>query len=222
MPLVSKCFFLSGGTALSAMYLGHRRSEDLDIFTRNAAVDIGDTWSRLGVFLRSRGWRIDTTAAQSQGFASGMIGRAGRTGGLVKVDLVFDGFAYEEARSVVSLNGIPVIIDNFDNLVVGKFSAFLSRGDQKDILDVGAIFRDIFAAQGEVFFKSFLRLLLEETKQRDAMAEDLVGLRDIFCAAAERSPDKDIFSYVVKLVEKEISTMLEKEPGEAGDDLPRN
>lgn len=29
-------FFLTGGTALGVYYLGHRRSEDLDLFTRDA------------------------------------------------------------------------------------------------------------------------------------------------------------------------------------------
>lgn len=213
MPLVGDHFFFAGGTALSAMYLGHRESEDVDIFTRNAAIDMADAWGRLGSFLAERGWRIETTTAQSQGFASGVISGAGGEG-LVKVDLVFDSFAYEDVRKKILLDGVPVVVDNYDNLVVGKFSAFLSRGDRKDILDIDAIFSDILATRGEGVFKLFLRSLLEETKQRDALAEDLAGVRDIFYAAAERSTDCDAFLKAAKLAEDYMA-------GIAGDDVNR-
>ncbi|HCS49920.1 MAG TPA: hypothetical protein DIW61_17405, partial [Candidatus Aminicenantes bacterium] len=33
-PIVEDAFFLTGGTALSVFYLGHRVSDDIDLFTR--------------------------------------------------------------------------------------------------------------------------------------------------------------------------------------------
>lgn len=42
LPFVAEHFWLTGGTCLAAMYLGHRRSEDLDLFrTSGSLVDDG-------------------------------------------------------------------------------------------------------------------------------------------------------------------------------------
>jgi len=46
--IIEKSFFLTGGTALSVFYLGHRISEDLDFFT-TSDVNLGDLsfWIKL-------------------------------------------------------------------------------------------------------------------------------------------------------------------------------
>lgn len=42
LPFVAEHFWLTGETCLAAMYLGHRRSEDLDLFrTSGSLVDDG-------------------------------------------------------------------------------------------------------------------------------------------------------------------------------------
>lgn len=72
-PQVERHFFLSGGTALSAMYLGHRKSQDLDLFTFDEGADIPTTWKRVIERLRNTEWSLELTVACEESFASGVF-----------------------------------------------------------------------------------------------------------------------------------------------------
>jgi hypothetical protein len=60
-------YYLTGGTALAAYYLGHRYSDDLDFFTRDAGhLRMGDPLVEQGV--RAAGLTIDAYPPRDQPF----------------------------------------------------------------------------------------------------------------------------------------------------------
>jgi predicted nucleotidyltransferase component of viral defense system len=121
---ISERFFLTGGTALAAFYLGHRVSEDLDLFSYEQR-DMGDidkwiseTWPRESKPLR-----------RSDGFLAVIIRE-------VKVDFVFDHLAMRGARARADLGeGRTMAIDTIENIVSNKLTTLSSRTEPKDYLD---------------------------------------------------------------------------------------
>lgn len=182
IPLFSESFFLGGGTCLSVMYFGHRQSQDLDLFTVDE-ISIPVAWGMLIRRLPRRGYALETTISISEGFASGVFQK---NGVMTKVDLVQDMFVEDLRREQVALDGVPIRVDDFGNLVTGKFSAFLSRGEPKDIIDLSRILEH---AKDTGQFIPFLERLLTETSKRDALADDNTLLSEIFTKIEQQHSD---------------------------------
>jgi hypothetical protein len=121
---ISERFFLTGGTALSAFYLGHRVSEDLDLFSyEQQDLDEIDFWI-------SKTWPRDTIPMRrSSGYYAVLIRD-------VKVDIVYDPLAAPGIRERADLGaGQTIAIDTIDNIASNKLTTLVSRTELKDFID---------------------------------------------------------------------------------------
>ncbi len=151
----ARAFYLTGGTALAAFYLGHRYSDDLDFFTNEPEVPflwptVQSLEGRLGFTVESR-----TPHFIRVRFGEGL-----------RVDFVHD---------VAFRVGVPMRhgtwqVDSLENLTLNKISAIQGRLDVKDYVDLYFLLRD---RPGEI-----LRLL-EHAKGKDASLEPFTWSRVI-------------------------------------------
>lgn len=117
----SKIFYLTGGTALSAFFLNHRHSDDLDFFTN--APDIDFLFPLLKKFERQGKLVIESRTPQYI---------RTRFRGELKTDFVQD---------VPFRVGVPFShrhwkIDTLENITLNKVSAIQGRLDVKDYVDL--------------------------------------------------------------------------------------
>lgn len=125
----TQAFWLTGGTALSAFYLRHRYSRDLDLFTLDdramaeAGRVAGDAARSLGASLTE----IQTTPT----FRRVLV--ASPAGEQVLVDLVRDTDYQVEPRKP---SAGPVRYDALPDLCCNKLCALLGRREVRDYIDV--------------------------------------------------------------------------------------
>jgi hypothetical protein len=150
---IEKFFFLTGGTALSVFYLGHRVSEDLDLFTLDAS-DLPD----IGFWI-VRNWPNESAALrQSPGYLSVEIKG-------VRVDLVVDSLSERADRGrVVFESGRSVAVDTIGNIASNKLATLVSRIEPKDFIDFYFIRRTYPEMRlGDIF---------EEARRKEAVFDD--------------------------------------------------
>jgi hypothetical protein len=123
-------FFLTGGAALAAYYLHHRRSLDIDLFVTDsdALESLEEALLRAGM---ERGWQVEELR-RTPGFRRFLL-RHGPEETLV--DLV-----HEPVRQIVAVEAKPrhgqLTVDALDDLVANKLGALLGRSDVKDLVDL--------------------------------------------------------------------------------------
>jgi predicted nucleotidyltransferase component of viral defense system len=120
-------FFLTGGAALVGFYLGHRNTEDLDLFTleheiENGFVIIKDVANSLNATIES----IQT----SPDFRRFLVRRNQES---VVIDLVRE-TVYQIERKKHEINGIR--IDSPEEILANKLCTLLSRSEIRDLVDV--------------------------------------------------------------------------------------
>ncbi|HVS18833.1 MAG TPA: nucleotidyl transferase AbiEii/AbiGii toxin family protein [Planctomycetota bacterium] len=122
-------FFLTGGAALAGFYLGHRTTEDLDLFVHEASLDEGvsalrSVADRLGASLE--GLRT------SPSFRRFLVRRGGEG---VVVDLVHD-----PVPSCAPQRWFGRIrVDAPEEIFANKLCTLLSRAEIRDLVDVRAL-----------------------------------------------------------------------------------
>lgn len=123
----TRAFFLTGGAALAAYHLGHRTTDDLDLFTPSADLDEGV--SALLSVADEMGASIQALRT-SPDFRRFLLTR-GDNG--VVVDLVRDRAAqiYSE-----KLDRDGVLVDPPAEILANKLCTLLSRGEVRDLVDV--------------------------------------------------------------------------------------
>jgi hypothetical protein len=121
-------FFLTGGAALAGFYLGHRTTDDLDLFTTQSSA-----------FERGRFVLADVAAAvggqlqvrqDAPGFQRLVLTRAGE--GLL-IDLVKDVSPQLHPDKVERDN---VLLDPVDEILANKLTALVGRAEERDLVDV--------------------------------------------------------------------------------------
>lgn len=124
------CFFLSGGSALAAGYLGHRRSVDIDLFV----VESGDVDALVGTIraaASTAGWGVEMVRSYP-GFKRLSV-RNGEDSTLVDI-------IHEVVQQEVALADKPVIdgvrMDDISDIVANKLCAVLGRGEVRDLVDL--------------------------------------------------------------------------------------
>jgi predicted nucleotidyltransferase component of viral defense system len=118
-------FRLTGGTALSAFYLEHRLSEDIDFFSKEKV-----PLTVLESLLKSIGFIKEIS--YSKIFDRNVFNLGINDGSLLKVEFtVFELFNIEECASIGGLK-----VDSFLDLTVNKLCAIADRFDAKDYVDV--------------------------------------------------------------------------------------
>ena len=123
-------FYLSGGTALSGFYLGHRASDDLDFFTRDRESLRGaDRYVEAGA--RAAALAIERKLPRGDLVQYFLSGDTDPAHPLLKIELLFDTEPYfAEPRS---FDGVRV--DDLLSIAVNKITTIL-RFEPKDYFDI--------------------------------------------------------------------------------------
>jgi predicted nucleotidyltransferase component of viral defense system len=129
-------FFLTGGTALAALYLHHRYSVDLDLFTENPAAvaqvvptmqEIADRLDLEITFTRTLGTFLEAFVTSPNGER-------------VEFDFAQDSpYRLEPTRFDPELQ---LAVDNPIDIACNKLSALFDRAEPKDFVDVYFIVRE--------------------------------------------------------------------------------
>jgi len=126
---------LEGGTALAAYYLGHRQSEDLDIFGR-ADMDARDFGRALADAIEGLGMRLTRIGVANRGFAEYFVADHSVGGSAVRVQLLHAS-DYALAPANPTAEGLPV--GSFRDVAAGKAHAVCDRYEPRDFIDLHAI-----------------------------------------------------------------------------------
>ncbi len=124
---LTKQFYFTGGTALSAFYLNHRESEDLDFFNENEFdKDIVDNF--VDKIARSQKLRIKLTERERV-----RIFELARSDNVeIKVDFAF--YPYKRLKKGLSTSGVKV--DSLFDIATNKLQTITSRTEVKDFVDL--------------------------------------------------------------------------------------
>lgn len=130
---IRAAFYLTGGTALSAFYLEHRLSEDMDFFT-----DTEETMPRVefltGFLKRLPG---SETIAYQRLFDRRIFSVGFKDGDRLKLEFTVYPFEPVEARKQVG----RLTVDGLLNILTGKLFAMTDRFDPKDFVDIYFAFK---------------------------------------------------------------------------------
>lgn len=139
-----KPFFFTGGTALSAFYLAHRESQDLDFFSlkpfdtlalRTTMQEIADkTQSTLTMYIRSQTYNEIFLENKKEGWRQ-------------KIDIVQE--QPKHFGEIVHIDNIPV--DSLVNIATNKILAVFGRLEPKDYIDLFIIFTQTDLSSDEMF-----------------------------------------------------------------------
>ncbi len=135
---IGDLFFLTGGTALSAFYLQHRLSEDLDFFTGEPA-GMTVVRSLFADIAGKIGAGVEYRRAYST-FLDCVV--TGRSGEQVRVDFAVDPVARLEP--VLREEHYGIQIDNSLDIVCNKLSALFDRHEPKDFVDIYFIDKELY------------------------------------------------------------------------------
>jgi hypothetical protein len=131
----SEGWALMGGTALAEYFLGHRQSDDVDLFTlQEGAVAALAGRLTAGLSARIHGRRVETQVV-SPTLRRVWVEVDG--GERVKVELIQDSSPRFEEPVVV--DGMPVA--SLVDITVGKLGAFVTRDEARDLVDLWGIER---------------------------------------------------------------------------------
>jgi hypothetical protein len=126
-------FYLTGGTALTEFYLGHRLSFDLDLFTSDQELIIPTSFQiqTLGV---ASGFEI-TVIRRFASFVEFVISRGDES---LKVDLALDSpFRFSPPID----SEIGVWVNDLQDLQIDKLLAYYGRAEPRDAVDLFFIFQ---------------------------------------------------------------------------------
>lgn len=143
----AKPFFLTGGTALSAFYLAHRESQDLDFFSlspfdtlvlRNTIQEIADkTHSTMTIQARSQTYYEIYLENTKEGWGQ-------------KIDIVQEQPIH--FGEITRINAVAV--DSLINIATNKILAVFGRLEPKDYIDLYVIFTKTELSFDEMFQKA--------------------------------------------------------------------
>lgn len=120
-------FYLTGGTALSDFYLGHRRSFDLDLFTAEKNIIL--PFSRVFEEELKKKYNL----AVIRRFETFVEFELRKIDDSVRVQFAFDTpFRFEEPVN----SDLGVKVNDYKDLIVDKFLAFFGRAEPRDAVDL--------------------------------------------------------------------------------------
>ena len=120
-------FYLTGGTALSACYLDHRLSEDIDLFSRRQ-LDEQRLLSIMASVIKK--FHASSTHARVQDRITYEISIPHQKP--LKIDYVF--YDFDQLENPNSINGLQV--DSFTDIAVNKLLSISQRCAAKDYVDL--------------------------------------------------------------------------------------
>ncbi len=135
---LSEAFFLTGGTALSAFFLTHRYSEDLDFFTEEPG-QIPQVLPVLENIAQTLSGRVEVRR-QFKTFLE--IFFHSPSGEIIKCDFAQDS-PYRLQPKILQAD-FGILTDNALDISCNKLSALFDRAEAKDFVDVFFIDRELF------------------------------------------------------------------------------
>lgn len=128
-----KAFYLTGGTALSAFYLNHRYSDDLDFFSEQkfnnqVIFTLMETWSRQHNFKFVSNF-IEVTYIFDLTFPRGRK---------LKVDFAY--YPYKRVKKGEVKDGLE--IDSLTDIAINKLLVTTQRSEVKDFVDLYFLLKD--------------------------------------------------------------------------------
>lgn len=142
---LGKQFFLTGGTALSAFYLAHRESKDLDFFSLER-FDLAEMSGLIQEIATSTNSLVETKISTNS--YSEVYLRNSSVGWVQRIDVVKE--IPRQFGEIVDVDGVRV--DSLENIGSNKILTIIGRLEVKDYLDLYFIltktdkkFADLFA-----------------------------------------------------------------------------
>jgi hypothetical protein len=126
--------FILGGGGAPAIYLGHRRTRDLDLFWENVT-QLADRPRAIRERLATAGLSVSEVQA-SPGFVRFRVADEQSS---INLDLVADPTERLERPSQLSIEGAEVAAESLRDLLVNKLCTLLSRSELRDLVDVEAL-----------------------------------------------------------------------------------
>jgi predicted nucleotidyltransferase component of viral defense system len=124
-----KDFYLTGGTALSAYYLQHRLSDDLDFFT-GATQAVG----RVAPWIRKIAKKVQARVALGRRFETLFECALVRRGERLEMDFALD--MPGRLRPILRDPYHKIGLDNSVDISCNKLSALYERSEAKDFVDI--------------------------------------------------------------------------------------
>lgn len=132
-------FYLTGGTALSAFFLRHRRSNDLDFFT-NLEQLIRPISQKLDTSLKKEGFSVETLRGLHS-FVELSVSSGDES---TVVHFALDSpFRFEQPSSLEEIPGLKV--DSLIDIATNKLLALFGRAELRDFIDIYFILKEHFS-----------------------------------------------------------------------------
>ncbi|MDI6763586.1 MAG: nucleotidyl transferase AbiEii/AbiGii toxin family protein [Thermodesulfobacteriota bacterium] len=136
-----EAFYLTGGTALSAFFLKHRRSNDLDFFT-NIEELILPLSQKLEASLIKEGFRVE----RLRGFHSFVELSASLGDDSTVVHFTLDSpFRFEPPSDFDEIPGVKV--DSLIDIATNKLLALFGRAELRDFIDVYFLVKEYYTKE---------------------------------------------------------------------------
>lgn len=157
---LGKQFFLTGGTALAAFYLGHRYSNDLDLFTLKL-FDSLELEKLIKKVAKETFSTVKTKVKTSDYYEVYLENK--KEGWIQRLDFVKEQPIVFGKRKIID----GIAIDSLENIASNKILTIYGRLEPKDYLDLFFIFKETDLNFDKLF---------EKTKQKDT------GLHEFYFA----------------------------------------
>jgi len=132
-PILSKQFYFTGGTALSAFYLHHRESEDLDFFSETDFED-----ERIEQLMKNLAISFKTLYRFTKKGEVRIFEFVKKEKLLIKID--FNHYPYRRVEKGKIYQGIE--IDSLRDIATNKLLTINQRNDVKDFVDLYFLLKD--------------------------------------------------------------------------------
>jgi len=133
-----EAFYLTGGTALSAFFLNHRRSNDLDFFT-NVEQVIQPISQELETSLKNEGFSVERLRALHS-FVELSVSSGDES---TVVHFALDSpFRFEQPATLEEIPGLK--IDSLIDIATNKLLALFGRAELRDFVDIYFILKEHF------------------------------------------------------------------------------
>jgi hypothetical protein len=198
---------LVGGTGLAGYYAGHRRSDDLDLFTRDAEAQRAMTLS-VGSLV-DVGTTLDTKQSSAH-FYSSVCSLAGHH---FTVQVVLDSNLFRVGRAERA--GDDVSVATLKTILSQKAATLVSRCSEKDLYDL----RWLFGRFPDLELDTLLELgsQIDGGVSAEAILIGLAGarLRESACGFSTTETAAEVFEAVRSLrrdLERGFAQLAEKQP----------
>lgn len=142
-----KEFYLSAGTALSAFYLKHRESEDLDLFTQNQSLDLSGINPEVARIADRLGLSIEHHVSTPT-FLQFICQK--QSGVSLKVDVVRE--LPPHFGEIKEIDGL--FVDSLENIAASKILSIYGRFDAKDFIDLYFLIKEKHLDLGRLIVKA--------------------------------------------------------------------